>query len=469
GTGTYSIKPSGLTSVNYAITFVDGTLTVTPAPLTITANDASKAYGSANPAFTASYIGFVNGDTESSLTGSLGFTTTATAASVVGSYPITPSGLTSDNYSISYVDGTLTVTAIPTTGGGGNSGGSTVTSQPANNTTGSATVTPAAGGTVGLSNDVSLNIPANALQGNNSAQVAVQKVDTPPPAPSGFIIMGTVYQFTVNDQDHYSFSQPVTLTFTFDPSSLASGETPAVHYYDEDKGQWVNIGGTVSGNTITVTVDHFTEFAVMAAEKGAKPQEQEPSAPLTDIAGHWAQTSIEDLVSLGAISGYPDSTFKPDNTITRAEFATVLVKAFQLAPKEGRVFADTANSWAKDYISTAAAYNIVSGYSDSHFGLDDPVTREQMASMVVKASKLSPVNEETSFTDSADISAWAKEAVATVVKGGIMKGNPDNSFRPGAYATRAEAASVIVNALNKQVLQLRMQEGGISPLLLSAL
>ena len=154
-------------------------------------------------------------------------------------------------------------------------------------------------------------------------------------------------------------------------------------------------------------------------------------------------------MSLGAISGYPDSTFKPDNTITRAEFATVLVKAFQLAPKEGRVFADTANSWAKDYISTAAAYNIVSGYSDSHFGLDDPVTREQIASMVVKASKLSPVNEEPSFTDSADISAWAKEAVATVVKGGIMKGNPDNSFRPGAYATRAEAVTVIVNALNK--------------------
>ena len=113
--GAYAITPSGLSSSNYAISFVSGTLTVTPAPLTVTANDATKVYGQANPAFSVSYSGFVNGDTPSTLTGALSFSTAATAASPAGTYAITPSGLSSSNYSLSFVSGTLTVTAAPLT------------------------------------------------------------------------------------------------------------------------------------------------------------------------------------------------------------------------------------------------------------------------------------------------------------------------------------------------------------------
>ncbi len=68
----------------------------------------------------------------------------------------------------------------------------------------------------------------------------------------------------------------------------------------------------------------------------------------------------------------------------------------------------------------------------------------------MKAAKLLPANVKLSFRDSADIAAWAKEAVATAVKGGIMKGYPDNTFRPNGNATRAEAVTVIVNAINLQ-------------------
>ena len=82
--GTYVITPSGLTSTNYAITHVNGTLTVTSAVLAITANDQTKAYGAVNPALTVSYSGFVNGDTPASLTTPPIVTTTATAASSVG-------------------------------------------------------------------------------------------------------------------------------------------------------------------------------------------------------------------------------------------------------------------------------------------------------------------------------------------------------------------------------------------------
>ena len=111
----YSITPSGLTSTNYQVTFVPGKLTVTPAPLTITANDAQKVYGASLPTFSARYDGFVNGDNEASLTTPVSLQTAATDASPVvsGGYKIAASGAASSNYKITFVDGTLTVTPAP--------------------------------------------------------------------------------------------------------------------------------------------------------------------------------------------------------------------------------------------------------------------------------------------------------------------------------------------------------------------
>ena len=94
GEGTYAITASSLKSPNYIIASADGTLTITPAPLTITTADASKVYGQPNPAFTASYIGLVNGDTASSLGGTVSFRTLAGAGSPAGTYRITPAPLT---------------------------------------------------------------------------------------------------------------------------------------------------------------------------------------------------------------------------------------------------------------------------------------------------------------------------------------------------------------------------------------
>ncbi len=113
--GTYSITASGAASANYTISYAGGTLTVSPAALTITAANASKPYGAAVPALTASYSGFVNGDSAGSLTTPPTLTTTATAASPVGSYPITASGAASPNYTITYASGTLSVNAAALT------------------------------------------------------------------------------------------------------------------------------------------------------------------------------------------------------------------------------------------------------------------------------------------------------------------------------------------------------------------
>ncbi|MCL6611589.1 MAG: S-layer homology domain-containing protein [Peptococcaceae bacterium] len=327
------------------------------------------------------------------------------------------------------------------TGSSDGSGGGSKASRTVHNTTGSAVVHPSAGGTVGLGGEASVTIPPGALQGNTGIKVTVRKVASPPPAPGGYTIVGA-YEFTVNDLDHYTFNIPVTLTFAFDPSMVPEGTTPAVYYHNGS--EWVLLTGTVdrNSNTITVTLDHFTVYAVMAKAPAQAPD-------LKDIAGHWAQGGIEKLVSLGAVTGYRNGTFRPDNRITRAEFTVVLVKAFKIAPGPGRVFADTTGHWAGDFISAAAGSGIVQGYGDGRFGPDDPVTREQMAAMIVKAANLSPAPGDPAFADSGDISAWASVPVVTAVKNGIIKGYEDGTFRPGAYATRAEAVMMIVNALDK--------------------
>ena len=167
------------------------------------------------------------------------------------------------------------------------------------------------------------------------------------------------------------------------------------------------------------------------------------STRLSDIEGHWAQSTIQDMVNEGIIGGYPDGTFKPNNNITRAEFASLIVRAFNLKSDSGKVFNDTANHWAKGAISTANYYGLVNGYSDSVFGPDDPVTREQIAVMIVNATKVDSTEEVKTFTDSAKIAAWAKEPVAKATAAGLIAGYPDGTFRPKANATRAEAAVIL--------------------------
>ncbi|MDB5140798.1 MAG: Cadherin-like beta sandwich domain protein [Mucilaginibacter sp.] len=106
---TYTITPSGAVDNNYAISYANGTLTIGQAALTVTADNQSKTYGQANPALTITYTGFVNGDTQASLTTAATAATTATAASPVNTYAITPSGAVDNNYAISYANGTLTI------------------------------------------------------------------------------------------------------------------------------------------------------------------------------------------------------------------------------------------------------------------------------------------------------------------------------------------------------------------------
>lgn len=346
------------------------------------------------------------------------------------------------------------------------SGSYTPSSASVVSTTGSASVDPAAGGTISLGSDATVNIPASALIGSTSTTVAIQKVSSPPAAPTGFQVLGSVFEFTVGSSTGYKFAKPVTLTFSFNPAALSTGETPAVYYYDTASAQWVNLGGTVSGSTITVSVDHFTKFAVLAGKAAAPVVPTTASttpASFSDVpASYWAHDAISSLSGLGYVAGYPDGAFKPANQITRAEFVSILNKVLKLAAAPAGAgtrpavpdFSDVApGDWYYGSVENVVYAGIVKGYGRT-FDPNRQITREEMAAILVNAldkqgEAKESMSARTDFTDDTGISGWARGFVAVAVRDGLIRGYAeDNSSRPKNGATRAEACAMIMNFLN---------------------
>jgi hypothetical protein len=180
----------------------------------------------------------------------------------------------------------------------------------------------------------------------------------------------------------------------------------------------------------------------------------------TDIANSSARVAINKLAAAGIVSGFDDHTFHPDDTITRAQLATLLVKALSLTPTAGSnpTFQDVpASYWGYQAVETAAAYGLVSG-SNGSFYPDRPVTHQEMTVMQVNAAGLSgdagqlsatDVDSLLALSDSGQISAWAAPYVAEAVKVGLVKGL-GGAFNPLQPGTRAEAAILIDSLLNYQ-------------------
>jgi hypothetical protein len=302
-----------------------------------------------------------------------------------------------------------------------------------------------AGGIV-TANGITLTVPAGAQ--SSSIYVEIKKLTTTADlsVSEQQRIVSDVFEATKNITTN--FSKAVTIKVNFDKSKADTDKYDlALSWYDTGDKKWValdNCKVDLSQGTVSGEVSHFTKFAVIATRKA---EVEVPVTTLNDIGVHWAKDYINTLVQSGALNGYPDNSFKPDNNITRAEFATVLVKACQLPVESGKIFSDTASHWAGDYISAAYAAGIVSGYSNGSFKPDDLITREQMAVMIAKAAKLKAATVANTFTDSSQASSWANDALNAVIEAGIMKGYPDETFNPQGKATRAETAAVIVNAL----------------------
>lgn len=182
-----------------------------------------------------------------------------------------------------------------------------------------------------------------------------------------------------------------------------------------------------------------------------------PGLTFADTDAHPNRAAIEALAARGIINGLGDGTFGPDKTMTRAQFAAIVVRGLGLPQKTVTVFDDVnATDWHALYVGTAYTYGIVNGKSAQRFDPNGTITRQEAAVMVARAAKLCGMDTELStlavrdvlaqFTDYVTTADWARAGLAFCYQEGIL----DDSaleIRPKVAIKRCEIAQMLYNLL----------------------
>lgn len=210
--------------------------------------------------------------------------------------------------------------------------------------------------------------------------------------------------------------------------------------------------GSTSGGSV-VASDKINTIATPTPSATAKPSENVSNtvSGFNDIDNvEWASEAIESLAQKGIVAGVADGEFAPSQRVTREAFVKMVLLAsnmFENGHKSN--FADVDNSqWYGEYVACAEDKDIVSGISDTHFGIGQSITRQDMAVMLVRIADKAGISLESTrnysdFADQDEIADYAKEAVRALYCANIVNGMEDGSFCPGNSLTRAEAAKVI--------------------------
>ena len=455
--------------------------TIAKKPLTVSAPSKTIYVGDTIPGLStlqADITGLVGEDTFSGVT--LAYEN-APDNSQPGTWDIVPSGgefadgVNGDNYTVSYVNGTLTVKKRPVSGGtttpsGPSTGGSdgwTEIEDEVDETPSGSTVTVDMNGTT--------EVPAEVFEAVAGKDVTLE------------LDMGGGVTWTVNGQDIpenadlTDLDLGVTLDASTIPVSVVNTITGAVDTIQislkhdggfgftmtlsaplgvENKGLWANLYHynttkkqmlfetaaqvDASGN-VALKFSHASEYAIVLDEKSHE-------LPFTDtVKGAWYQGAVEYVHRNGIMTGTSATTFEPGTTLSRAMVAQILYNLEGQPTVEGEsTFTDASTHWAVDAITWAQETGVVNGYEDNTFRPNRAVTREELAQMLynyakVKDYDLTASSDLTAFPDGDKVSDWAETAMAWANGNQLINGFEDDTLRPGGDSTRAQAASILMN------------------------
>ena len=205
------------------------------------------------------------------------------------------------------------------------------------------------------------------------------------------------------------------------------------------------VPGLSAGGTMTVTpVDN-----VDATKQNDKNANENYKYSFSDIAEvEWATEAIEALTAKGIINGVGDRKFDPQGTVTREQFVKMLCVALGLTEEAEITFADVAgDDWSAPYIKKAVKAGLISGVDENTFGYGVGISRQDIA--VILHRTIKDTTGTAQFADNAEIADYAKDAVGALSGLKILNGFEDGSFKPNASCTRAQAAVIIYNYLNR--------------------
>ena len=260
-------------------------------------------------------------------------------------------------------------------------------------------------------------------------------------ASGGGLILG----ISVMTQDGTSvpatvLDNPVQLRIPLDEQ--ANRDLVGIYAVEED-GTLTYVSGKQEGNWLVAEVKELKPYLVLEYTKVFHDVPED----------HWASDAIQKLAAMQIVQGVSPSEFAPDQPVTRAEFAALMVRLLGYEPAGSSYFEDVRpDDWFAPYVDGAYELGVVTGKSSGRFEPNQWITREETAAIAVRiyeylAGEIAE-GHGAGFADQNKISSWAVEFVNKAYRLGLFQGQEDQLFHPAGMLTRAEAAQVVVNLLN---------------------
>lgn len=260
-----------------------------------------------------------------------------------------------------------------------------------------------------------------------------------------------VYKFglTVGEQRFSQFdkNQKIKVSFDYTLDTGLNSEQIVVYYINDNDGFEVIKNGRYNDGKVQFKAKHFSQYTAIPVD-----------VTLTDLdQTSWAKDGIIALAARDIVKGMPDDLFVPLKNVTRAEFAQMLVNTFDLKSEgqKNNPFSDVkSEAWYEDAIITAYELGVVKGRPDGTFGVNDEISRQDMAVMTLNTLKTVGITLNTTenlinFKDHSEIAGYAKEAVKEMQQAGVIRGMETGEFAPIANANRAQAAVILYQLLDE--------------------
>ncbi|CAI6064978.1 cadherin-like beta sandwich domain-containing protein [Cohnella sp. JJ-181] len=277
-------------------------------------------------------------------------------------------------------------------------------------------------------------------------------------AKSGASVIGTPTDFSVT----YTYNGKTIAADRFSQYVERAIELPAGDAGKVTTGVRILEDGSLYHVPTFVKKDGDRDLAVMNSFTNSVYALIVNKASFKDAAGRWSQQAIEDLASRTILTGTGAGTFEPARSVTRAEFAAMIVRALGLPAKTDGVYKDVkAADWYAPFVSAAKSYGLISGYPDGTFRPKQTITRAEAVAIVGKAWTLAgqaaAVESEATaalagIPDNGDIPVWVRPAFGSAFKLGLISGYEDGGVKPLRTVTREETAAMLRNLLIRSKL-----------------
>ena len=290
------------------------------------------------------------------------------------------------------------------------------------------------------------------------------------PEGNKYKVVGNVYGLKAmqidsseNVSDITSFKGKVTISLPVPVGSKESADQGDLkaYVYNEKSATWELVGGTYNSakSEMSFETNHFSVYALLEKVAQEDVANKLVANRFNDINGHWAVSDIEYMANKGYVKGIGEGNFGPEQSVTRAEFAAMLVNVLGITEQGVISFKDVAtDSWYHNSVAKVYKAGLAKGKGVDTFDPQESITRQEMAAMLSNALKYQgkqssgDVSQLSLFQDNQLIDDWAKQAVADVLASKIINGKPSTQgviFAPQDRATRAEAVVMLRNLLDK--------------------